>query len=115
MSDLDMTDPAALANEYLDLARRIEDMTEVQARIKDNLKTLIPKPAVDSELSVSKCTFGDAIVQWVKGRHSEKLDEKKLRKTLALAGVDLEIIEGAFEAATTKSVGEPSLRVSRKE
>lgn len=38
---------------------------------------------------------------------------KKLRKVLVLAGVDLAIIEGAFSAATTVSLGSPTLRISQ--
>jgi hypothetical protein len=110
---IDLTDPATLANEYLELARRIEDAEARQALLKENLKNLLPQPVVEAE--APKWTYGDAIVQWVKGRKTTKVDTTKLRKVLVLAGVDLSIIEGAFEAATTESLGAPSLRVSRKE
>lgn len=110
MSDFD---PAALANEYLDLARRIEEAERRQALIKDNLKNTLPQAATNTESP--KWTYGDAIVQWVKGRKSKKVDTDKLRKVLVLAGVDLEIVESAFASATTESNGSPTLRISRAE
>ena len=107
MPDLDS---GTLANEYLELAHRIEEAEKRQTLIKDSLKSLLP-PADEA----AKWTYGAAVVQWVKGRKSTKVDTAKLRKVLVLAGIDLEILEAAFAAATTESNGEPSLRISRAE
>lgn len=112
MSDLD---PSNLANEYVTLAKKIEQCEERQTLIKDNLKALLPCPFTEDDTIPAQYhpwRFGLAQVMWVKGRHTEKVDTKKLRKVLVLAGVDIAIIDGAFETATTKTTGDPSLRIS---
>ena len=50
-------------------------------------------------------------MQWVKGRKSERVDKVRLRKELLLSGVAVNVVEVAFEKATTANVGAPHLRI----
>jgi hypothetical protein len=104
-----MIDPAVLSNEYLELAVRIDECEARQDAIKDSLKTVLVQEE-GAEPAVWR--YGPAQVQYVRGRRTEKVDTKKLRKVLVLAGVELPIIERAFAASTTESTGQPTLRIS---
>jgi len=107
-----MIDPAVLSNEYLELATRITECEARQTLIKDSLKTVLVQ---EDGAEPAVWRYGPAQVQYVRGRRTEKVDTKKLRKVLVLAGVELAVIEKAFESATTESVGQPTLRISAVE
>jgi len=107
-----MIDPGVLSNEYLELATRISECEARQTLIKDSLKTVLVQEE-GAEPAVWR--YGPAQVQYVRGKRSEKVDAKKLRKVLVLAGVELSIIERAFALSTTESIGQPTLRISAVE
>ncbi len=106
MSTLEAADPGSLANEYIELQSAISELESRTKLVKDNLVGLLPYT------EGFKVTYGTAVVQWVKGRNTAKLDERELRKALVQGGVSIELIEEAFAKATTKSVSMPSMRIS---
>jgi hypothetical protein len=106
---LDTTDPESLAAEYLALMEGVAALEERAKLVKDNLVGLMPYT------EGFKITCGPAEVLWAKGRHSEKVDAKVLRREMVLAGYSIEVIEAMFRKATTVSVGQPTMRISKKE
>jgi len=106
---LDVKDPASLAAEYLDLVAKSEEYMDRAKLIKDNLIGLLPY----EEWFTAR--YGPALVLWAKGRRMEKVDVKVAKRKLVLAGVTPEIVEAAFEAATTVSVGQPTMRVAHND
>jgi hypothetical protein len=105
---LDTADPESLAAEYLALMEGVAALEERARLVKDNLIGMMPY--VDG----FKITCGPAEVLWAKGRRSEKVDPKTLRREMVLAGYPIEAIEKMFEKATTVSVGQPTMRISKK-
>jgi len=102
-----------LAKEYLDIQGAIEALNARAQQVKLSLAELLPRP---TEVSVVKeWRVGGAIVEWVKGRRSEKVDQKILRTALVLSGVTEEVLSPAFAKATTVSEGEPHMRISREQ
>jgi len=106
---LDASDPASLAAEYLSLMETVAVLEGQAKLVKDNLVSMLPYA------EGFKQVCGPAEVLWAKGRHSEKVDTKTLRRELVLAGLDITVIEAAFAKATTTSVGQPTMRISKKE
>lgn len=96
-----------LALEYLDFQKVIDELESKCKGIKDELQGLIP---VDAK----ELMMDGAHIAWIKGRWTEKLDPKQLRTNLVLAGIEVEIIESTFAAATSVSEGQPHLRISSK-
>ena len=110
-NDIDMTDPTQVAMEYLDVQRRIDDLEGRAAALKQNLQVLL-KPDTLAPEDKGVWNLGDAHVAWVKGRKTESLDKKALRKELLLAGVEIEVVEKSFEKATTTKIGAPHFRIT---
>ena len=106
MSDLKASD---LAAEYLDIQGAIEALNARAAQVKLSLAELLPRG------DVKEWRVGGAVVEWVKGRRSEKVDQKVLRTALVLSGVTEQILGPAFAKATTVSEGEPHMRISREQ
>ncbi len=116
MSDED--DAPVLADEYVAKQKAIELLDKRCAEIKVELRNLLPwvplpgRDARRTEAESRVWVFPNSKVEWVKGRHSEKVDTGKLRVTLVLLGVPEETIKKAFEQATAVSDGEPTMRVT---
>ena len=109
MSDLTA---ASLAAEYLDIQQAIEQLNTRAQQVKLSLAEMLPRP---TEVSVVKeWRVGGAVVEWVKGRRSEKVDQKVLRTALVLSGVTEDVLTPAFAKATTVTEGEPHMRISRE-
>ena len=106
---LDASDPASLAAEYLSLMETVAVLEGQAKLVKDNLVGMLPYT------EGFKQVCGPAEVLWAKGRCSDKVDTKVLRRELVLAGVDLVVLEAAFVKATTSSVGQPTMRISKRE
>lgn len=103
-----MSDPLTLAKDYIELQKTIAELELRCKVIKDAIADEFPPTLVPSTV-----TGGGVVVQWVKGRRSEKVDQKKVRMGLALSGVDLSVIEDAYSRATTVTEGQPHLRISQ--
>lgn len=98
-----------LVEEYLRIQSRIAEL-ELRARyVKDGLTSVVPPFSPDKTQS---WVYGPGVVSWVKGRRTEKVDHKALRRELVLAGVTPEILDGAYSKATVVSEASPHLRIS---
>lgn len=102
---LDEKDPASLAAEYLELVASADHLMERARLVKDNLVGLLPFE------EGFKANYGSATIIWAKGRRTEKVDQKTVRRELILAGIAPELVEKAYAKATSVSVGQPTMRV----
>lgn len=109
--DIDFNDPAAVTAEYIRVKKHIEELEGRQLLLKTNLERLLEPDRMPPEQK-AVWSYGDYVVTWVKGRKSEKFDKAKLKRELLLAGVEVGVVEGTFEKATTTTTGSPYLRVS---
>jgi hypothetical protein len=107
---LDVTDPAALAAKYMEVQSKIAELEGLAMLIKANIQNVLKPEALTAE-QPAKWQYGDVLVQWVKGRKTDKLDKAVLKKELLLAGVAVEVVAGAFTKATTTGMGAPHLRI----
>ena len=106
---MEQKDAATLSHEYIERRDKIDALETECKLIKDALRVQLPY----EEQGTKAWKFPDTHVEWAKGRRSEKVDTGKLRTQLVLLGVEQSILDKAFEAATTISIGEPTIRVSR--
>ena len=106
-----MTDPTQVAMEYLEVQRRIDDLEGRASLLKQNLSVILKPDTLNPE-DKGVWQLGEAHVAWVKGRRTESLDKKSLRKELLLAGVEIEVVEKTFEKATTIRIGTPHFRIT---
>lgn len=96
---------SGLVGEYLDTQSQIEALKAHGDRIKDQIDVALG--------DATQIQTPAGVVARVKGRKSEKVDVHTVKKVLITHGVDIDIIDAAITAATTSSVGRPSLRVTR--
>jgi hypothetical protein len=96
-----------LVARYIELQKQKEVVEEEQRQIKVSLAEQLDKATKVHD-------FGIAQAEWVNGRTSTKVDEKKVRMELALHDVDLKVITEAFAKGTSVTIGEPSLRITAK-
>lgn len=100
----------ALAQDYLELQASIKELEARCGVIKDQIADLMPYEAVDAPEKLD----GGVVVQWVKGRHTEKVDMTKVKKGLVLNGVPIEVIDEVYRNAATVTEGKPYLRITRE-
>lgn len=100
-----------LGMEYQLLKQTINEAEIRQDEIKDELRSLLP--LYDDALSpADQCwQAGPTKFQWVKGRTTNTVDNKKLRLLLIQAGVSVSVLDDVFEKATTSKTSSPSLRI----
>ncbi len=97
-----------LVHEYL----RNKELSDALLAKNEELKASIA--AAVPQVPGTKVDTQYGSVEYIKGRHIEKLDQKVLKKNLVLKGVDLDIIDLAFTASTVVTDGKPSVRVTGK-
>lgn len=98
---------AEIAANLLTLEKQLKELETQKTALRDQLKGLLP-PFEKGW----KCVYGPAEVAWVSGRATKTIDTDGVKKKLALAGVELDLLERTWAECTTEKTGSPTIKVT---